>query len=91
MCVVEPTKIPPSVFFLLNVHIYNLELPRGVLNIVHGSQEVADLILVHSGVWAVLFVTSHTVGELVQNVEGRRRTRVSANPGAKIHAKGGDS
>ena len=91
MCVVEPTKIPLSVLFLLNVHIYNLELPLGVLSIVNGSQEVADLTLMHSGVRAVLFVTSNTVGERVHNVEGRSRTRVCANPGATNHAKGGDS
>jgi len=58
-------------------------IPPGVLNVVHGSREAVDALLVHPQVAAVSFVGSTRVAEHVYTTACRHGKRVQAAGGAK--------
>lgn len=60
-------------------------LPRGVLNVVHGTQEAAVALLEHPGVKGVSFVGSSSVAKSVYVSAAKNGKRVQALGGAKNH------
>ncbi|KAJ2485592.1 hypothetical protein EV174_001625 [Coemansia sp. RSA 2320] len=83
-CVVKPSEKVP----LTMTRVAELAagvLPPGVLNIVHGSRDTADLLIADHRVRAVTFVGSSPVAEAVHRRASALGKRVLALGGAKNH------
>jgi malonate-semialdehyde dehydrogenase (acetylating)/methylmalonate-semialdehyde dehydrogenase len=76
----EQTPLVPELFFDL---LDGLDLPPGVVNLVHGSHTAVDAILDSSGVDAVSFVGSATTAQYVYERAAASGKRVQAFGGAK--------
>jgi len=61
------------------------DLNRGVLNIVHGSRDVVNMILDHPAIKAVSFVGSDQAGRYIYERGCAKGKRVQSNMGAKNH------
>lgn len=60
-------------------------LPKGIFNVVHGSQEAVEAICDHPGIHAVSFVGSTRVAKIVYKRASSNLKRVLALGGAKNH------
>ena len=61
----------------------DLELPAGVLNMLHGSKETVDAILSHPKIAAISFVGSTNVAKYIYQTASANGKRVQAQGGAK--------
>jgi malonate-semialdehyde dehydrogenase (acetylating)/methylmalonate-semialdehyde dehydrogenase len=61
-------------------------LPDGVLNIVHGSRDIVNMILDHPDIKAISFVGSDQAGQHIYQRGCANGKRVQSNMGAKNHA-----
>ena len=75
-------KVPRTmqrVYELLN----KLDLPKGVINLVHGGKETVDALLEHPEVKAISFVGSTDVARYIYSKGAQNGKRVQAQGGAK--------
>jgi len=81
--ITKPSPVTP----LSQQFIYELldqcDLPDGVVNLIHGDEEVVNALLDHPDVRAVSFVGSTRVGKLIYERATRSGKRVQAQGGAK--------
>jgi len=81
--ITKPSPITP----LSQEFVYELldqcDLPDGVVNLVHGDEEVVNALLDHPDVRAVSFVGSTRVGKMIYERATRNGKRVQAQGGAK--------
>jgi malonate-semialdehyde dehydrogenase (acetylating) / methylmalonate-semialdehyde dehydrogenase len=81
--VLKPSEKVPltmmKVFELLN----QIDLPKGVVNLVHGGKETVDAILDHPDVKAISFVGSSKIARYVYSRGSANGKRVQAQGGAK--------
>jgi malonate-semialdehyde dehydrogenase (acetylating)/methylmalonate-semialdehyde dehydrogenase len=81
--VLKPSEKVPltmmKVFELLN----QIDLPKGVINLVHGGKETVDAILDHPEVKAISFVGSSKIARYVYSRGSANGKRVQAQGGAK--------
>jgi malonate-semialdehyde dehydrogenase (acetylating)/methylmalonate-semialdehyde dehydrogenase len=81
--VLKPSEKVPltmmKVFELLN----QIDLPKGVVNLVHGGKETVDAILDHPEVKAISFVGSSKIARYVYSRGSANGKRVQAQGGAK--------
>ncbi len=75
-------KVPLSAVRLIEL-LAQAGLPKGVLNLVHGSKESVDAILTHPDIEAISFVGSTPVAKYIYETGTRHGKRVQANGGAK--------
>jgi len=83
--VLKPSEQDPSATMLLVELAHEAGLPPGVLNVVHGGAEVADMLCDHPDIKAISFIGSTHVGTHIHERAGAAGKRVQAMMGAKNH------
>jgi malonate-semialdehyde dehydrogenase (acetylating)/methylmalonate-semialdehyde dehydrogenase len=81
--VVKPSPIVPLSMQKAFEIIEELDLPPGVMNLVHGGPEVANLLMTSRDVAGVSFVGSSAVARIVYQTAAAAGLRVQAQGGAK--------
>jgi len=81
--IVKPSEKVPKTMQMLFELIDQLNLPDGVVNLVHGGKEAVDSILDHPDIKAVSFVGSSKVAKYVYERAARNGKRIQAQGGAK--------
>ena len=84
--VLKPSEQDPMVTMRLVELALEAGIPKGVLNVVHGGEEVVNAICDHAGIEAVSFVGSTRVGTHVYHRASLAGKRVQCMMGAKNHA-----
>lgn len=81
--VVKPSPQTPISMELFYEVLHDLDLPEGVVNLVHGGKEASLAVMEHPGIVGVSFVGSTPVARLVYETCTRHGKRVQAQGGAK--------
>jgi len=81
--IVKPSEKVPMTMTRIFELFEALNLPKGVLNMVHGGKEIVDGILDHPHISAISFVGSTTVAKYVYQRGTANGKRVQAQGGAK--------
>ncbi len=81
--VLKPSERVPMTMMVIFRLIDKLGLPKGVINMVHGSKEAVDGILDHPAIRAVTFVGSTTTAKYIYRRSAENGKRVQAQGGAK--------
>ncbi len=81
--IVKPSEKVPMTMTRIFELIETLNLPKGVLNMVHGGKETVDAILEHPFIPAISFVGSTPVAKHVYQTGTLNGKRVQAQGGAK--------
>ncbi len=84
--VLKPSEQDPMVSMRLVELALEAGIPPGVLNVVHGGEEVVNALCDHRDVKAVSFVGSTRIGTLVYDRATRAGKRAQCMMGAKNHA-----
>ena len=84
--VLKPSEQDPMVAMRVVELALEAGLPPGVLNVVHGGEEVVNALCDHPDVKAVSFVGSTRVGNLIYERATRAGKRTQCMMGAKNHA-----
>jgi malonate-semialdehyde dehydrogenase (acetylating)/methylmalonate-semialdehyde dehydrogenase len=84
--VLKPSEQDPMVTMRLVELALEAGIPKGVLNVVHGGEEVVNAICDHPDIKAVSFVGSTKVGTHVYRRSSEAGKRVQCMMGAKNHA-----
>ncbi|MWC28971.1 CoA-acylating methylmalonate-semialdehyde dehydrogenase [Paenibacillus sp. MMS18-CY102] len=84
--VLKPSERTPILANRLAELFMEAGLPDGVLNIVHGTRDVVNGLLVHPDIRAISFVGSQPVAEFVYKTGAAYGKRVQALAGAKNHS-----
>jgi malonate-semialdehyde dehydrogenase (acetylating)/methylmalonate-semialdehyde dehydrogenase len=84
--VLKPSEQDPMVTMRLAELALQAGIPKGVLNVVHGGEEVVNAICDHPDIKAVSFVGSTRVGTQVYRRASQAGKRVQCMMGAKNHA-----
>jgi malonate-semialdehyde dehydrogenase (acetylating)/methylmalonate-semialdehyde dehydrogenase len=82
-CIVKPSEKTPKTMGLLFKLIDQLDIPKGLINLVHGAKESVDALIQDPYVKAVSFVGSTSVARYIYAECGRHGKRVQAQGGAK--------
>ncbi len=81
--IVKPSEKVPGTMTRIFELFEELNLPNGVLNLVHGAKETVDAILTNSEIKAVSFVGSTKVAKYIYSKGTENGKRVQAQGGAK--------
>ncbi|MDK3158983.1 CoA-acylating methylmalonate-semialdehyde dehydrogenase [Anaerolineae bacterium CFX9] len=81
--VVKPSPQTPVSMDLLYRILDELDLPEGVVNLVHGGREASMAVMEHPGIVGVSFVGSTPVAKIVYETCAKHGKRVQAQGGAK--------
>src|SRR5690606_39122595 len=81
--VLKPSPQTPLSAELLYELLDELDLPEGVVNLVHGGKEASMAVMEHPGVVGVSFVGSSPVAKIVYETCAKHGKRVQAQGGAK--------
>ncbi|CAK0781245.1 Methylmalonate-semialdehyde dehydrogenase [acylating], mitochondrial [Coccomyxa viridis] len=84
--VLKPSEKDPGASMMLAELAMEAGLPKGVLNIVHGTHDTVNRILDHKDIKAISFVGSDAAGRYIYERGSASGKRVQANMGAKNHA-----
>jgi malonate-semialdehyde dehydrogenase (acetylating)/methylmalonate-semialdehyde dehydrogenase len=84
--VLKPSEQDPMVTMRLVELALEAGVPKGVLNVVHGGEDVVNAICDHTDIKAVSFVGSTRVGTHVYHRASQTGKRVQCMMGAKNHA-----
>ncbi|WP_426703223.1 CoA-acylating methylmalonate-semialdehyde dehydrogenase [Rhodanobacter sp. Col0626] len=84
--VLKPSEQDPMVTMRLVELALEAGIPKGVLNVVHGGEDVVNAICDHPAIKAVSFVGSTKVGTHVYNRATQAGKRAQCMMGAKNHA-----
>lgn len=83
--ILKPSEQDPSATMRLVELAHEAGIPPGVLNVVHGGPDVANMICDHSDIKALSFIGSTHVGIHIYNRSGAAGKRVQSMMGAKNH------
>lgn len=81
--IVKPSPQTPISMELLYQLIDEIDLPEGVVNLVHGGKEASMAVMEHPDILGVSFVGSTPVAKLVYETCAKHGKRVQAQGGAK--------
>ena len=82
--IIKPSeKVPQTLHYIMSLFAEHLDLPPGVLNLVHGDKVVVDALLAHPTVRAISFVGSTPVARYIYAQGAKYGKRVQAQGGAK--------
>ena len=81
--IVKPSEKVPETMTRIFELFEELDLPKGVLNLVHGTKKTVDGILTHPEIKAISFVGSSNVAKYVYMKGAENGKRVQAQGGAK--------
>jgi malonate-semialdehyde dehydrogenase (acetylating)/methylmalonate-semialdehyde dehydrogenase len=84
--VLKPSEQDPMVTMRLVELALEAGIPKGVLNVVHGGEDVVNAICDHADIKAISFVGSTRVGTHVYHRASQSGKRVQCMMGAKNHA-----
>ncbi|CAN1332624.1 Methylmalonate-semialdehyde dehydrogenase [acylating], mitochondrial, partial [Linum perenne] len=84
--VLKPSEKDPGASIMLAELAMEAGLPDGVLNIVHGTNDIVNAICDDEDIKAVSFVGSNTAGMHIYSRASAAGKRVQSNMGAKNHA-----
>ncbi|XP_030943939.1 methylmalonate-semialdehyde dehydrogenase [acylating], mitochondrial [Quercus lobata] len=84
--ILKPSEKDPGASILLAELAMEAGLPNGVLNIVHGTNDIVNAICDDEDIRAVSFVGSNTAGMHIYGRASAKGKRVQSNMGAKNHA-----
>ncbi|KAJ1396542.1 Methylmalonate-semialdehyde dehydrogenase [Sesbania bispinosa] len=84
--ILKPSEKDPGAAMVLAELAIEAGIPNGVLNIVHGTNDIVKAICDDGDIKAVSFVGSDTVGAYVYARASTKGKRVQSNIGAKNHA-----
>ncbi|CAK7233127.1 aldehyde dehydrogenase (NADP(+)) ald6 [Sporothrix bragantina] len=84
--VLKPSERDPGAALILAELAREAGLPKGVLNIVHGTHDTVNFLLEHEDIKAISFVGGNKAGEYIFTKGSAHGKRVQANLGAKNHA-----
>ncbi|XWS68205.1 hypothetical protein CRYUN_Cryun04dG0071200 [Craigia yunnanensis] len=82
----KPSEKDPGAAVMLAELAVEAGLPNGVLNIVHGTNEIINAICDDDDIKAISFVGPNTAGSYVYSRASSKGKRVQCNIGAKNHA-----
>jgi malonate-semialdehyde dehydrogenase (acetylating) / methylmalonate-semialdehyde dehydrogenase len=83
--ILKPSEQDPSSSLLLVELAHQAGLPPGVLNVVHGGADVANMICDHPDIKAISFIGSTKVGTHIYRRGSEAGKRVQSMMGAKNH------
>ncbi|MBX3256468.1 MAG: CoA-acylating methylmalonate-semialdehyde dehydrogenase [Chitinophagaceae bacterium] len=81
--IIKPSEKVPLTMTKVMELVDKLDLPAGVINMVHGGKTIVDGILDHPGIKAISFVGSSTIARYVYSRGAANGKRVQAQGGAK--------
>lgn len=81
--IIKPSPQTPLSMELLYEILDELDLPEGVVNLVHGGKEAANAVMTHPDIVGVSFVGSTPVAKIVYETCAKHGKRVQAQGGAK--------
>ncbi|KAL9685708.1 hypothetical protein QQ045_023159 [Rhodiola kirilowii] len=84
--VLKPSEKDPGASVMLAELAMEAGLPKGVLNIVHGTHDIVNAICDDEDIKAISFVGSNTAGMHIYGRGAANGKRVQSNMGAKNHA-----
>ncbi|XP_043711879.1 methylmalonate-semialdehyde dehydrogenase [acylating], mitochondrial [Telopea speciosissima] len=84
--ILKPSEKDPGAAMMLAGLALEAGLPNGVLNIVHGTNDVVNNICDDDDIKAISFVGSNTAGMHIYSRAAAKGKRVQSNMGAKNHA-----
>ncbi|KAM7256343.1 hypothetical protein ACFE04_012084 [Oxalis oulophora] len=84
--VLKPSEKDPGASVLLAELAMEAGLPKGVLNIVHGTNDIVNAICDDEEIKAISFVGSNNAGMHIYSRASAKGKRVQSNMGAKNHA-----
>ncbi|XP_028754055.1 methylmalonate-semialdehyde dehydrogenase [acylating], mitochondrial [Neltuma alba] len=84
--VLKPSEKDPGAAVMLAELALEAGLPEGVLNIVHGTNDIVNAICDDDDIKAVSFVGSNVAGMHIYSRASAKGKRVQSNMGAKNHA-----
>ncbi|WP_228438748.1 CoA-acylating methylmalonate-semialdehyde dehydrogenase [Chryseobacterium pennae] len=76
-------KVPTAMQYIFELIDKNLDLPKGLLSLVHGGKDSVDALLQHPDVKAISFVGSTQVARYIYSEGAKYGKRVQAQGGAK--------
>src|SRR5690348_11965916 len=83
--VLKPSEQVPLTHETASEELDAIDLPPGVVNLVHGGRDIVEGVLEHPGIDAVSFVGSAPVARIVYEGAAKSGKRVQALGGAKNH------
>ncbi|XVF44886.1 hypothetical protein PTKIN_Ptkin02bG0159300 [Pterospermum kingtungense] len=83
--VLKPSEKDPGASIMLAELAMEAGLPHGVLNIVHGTNDIVNAICDDDDIRAISFVGSNTAGMHIYGRASAKGKRVQSNMGAKNH------
>jgi malonate-semialdehyde dehydrogenase (acetylating) / methylmalonate-semialdehyde dehydrogenase len=83
--ITKPSPLTPLSQALIYELLDDCDLPDGVVNLIHGDEEVVNALIDHPLVRALSFVGSSKVGKLIYERSALAGKRVQAQGGAKNH------
>lgn len=81
--IMKPSEKVPMTMMVIFKLIEQVDLPDGVINMVHGTKDVVDAILDHPAIRAITFVGSSTTAKYIYRRAAENGKRVQAQGGAK--------
>ncbi len=81
--IVKPSPQTPLSMDILFELLDELDLPEGVVNLVHGGKEASVAVMEHPGIMGVSFVGSTPIAKIVYETCAKYGKRVQAQGGAK--------
>lgn len=81
--IIKPSEKVPTTMMKVMELIDKLDIPKGLINLVHGGKQSVDALLDHPGVKAISFVGSTNVARYIYQRGAANGKRVQAQGGAK--------
>lgn len=76
-------KVPTTMQYVFDLIHENIDLPKGLLSLVHGGKESVDALLQHPDIKAISFVGSTPIARYIYSEGAKYGKRVQAQGGAK--------
>lgn len=83
--VIKPSERTPGAMNILAELCNEADIPKGVLNVVHGSADTVNFMCDNPDIKAISFVGSDKAGHYIHSKASANGKRVQANLGAKNH------
>lgn len=83
--IIKPSERNPGATMMLMSLLQRINLPKGVVNVVHGGKPTVDFLCDAGDIKAISFVGSDRVGRYIHARASGNGKRVQANMGAKNH------
>lgn len=83
--VMKPSERVPGATMILMELLNEIQLPKGVVNVIHGAHQAVDFICDNKDIRAISFVGSDQAGKYIYERGAKGGKRVQSNMGAKNH------